>query len=444
MRKFVLIFVFALVAFSSLTYAYPDPAPLIVAFAEKNVVDTWVGIHIEAQDHGFYSGLVSVVLKEDGNIVATQSCSYSTICYLDYTAQHANAGTHNYLVIAKDRGDNVATASFSVRFIGATPPPVMSFDKKYYVYESQYLEIPVNAYDFYNKPINVTLVSGLPIGASFQNNFLRWTPDYTQSGTYSLTFTAADIKGQRVTKSVSIVVLNINRPPVVSAVSPQTGDIAFNADSGFIFSINMSDPDNDSPRLEWLVDGSEKSSSSTFSYAPGFGGWGNHIVIARITDGDYIRRYAWNVTINYVNRKPAMSQIGKKSVKIGKEVKFSVSATDPDHNYLTYAATQLPFGAKFDPDIHVFDWTPQQPGTFDVSFRVTDTYGLSSGAATTITVIDKTDLEKYTDLYKQMLQEAQQEQQTTDSQIQLSPSPITTQPVCNPDYLCYTVEYFLR
>src|SRR5262249_570659 len=67
-----------------------------------------------------------------------------------------------------------------------------------------------------------------------------------------------------------------------------------------------------------------------------------------------------------VNQQPVLSQISNKSVDEGQALTFTVSATDPDGDALTYSASNLPAGATFDPDTRTFSWTPtyDQAGSY--------------------------------------------------------------------------------
>lgn len=61
--------------------------------------------------------------------------------------------------------------------------------------------------------------------------------------------------------------------------------------------------------------------------------------------------------------------------KIGESLRFTLSATDPDNNPLTYSASNLPPGATFDPLTRTFSWTPgyDQAGVYpNIHFEVSD------------------------------------------------------------------------
>lgn len=75
------------------------------------------------------------------------------------------------------------------------------------------------------------------------------------------------------------------------------------------------------------------------------------------------------------NRPPVLAPIGNLTVPEGQPLLFTVSATDPDGDLLTYSAANLPPGASFDPATRTFSWTPgfDQAGNFaGIEFAVAD------------------------------------------------------------------------
>lgn len=92
------------------------------------------------------------------------------------------------------------------------------------------------------------------------------------------------------------------------------------------------------------------------------------------------------------NRAPVLTTIGNKTVSAGSLLTFTVSATDPDGNSLTYSATNQPTNATFSPATRTFAWTPatDQVGTYNVTIRVTDG-SLSDSESILITTIVKAD-----------------------------------------------------
>ncbi len=76
------------------------------------------------------------------------------------------------------------------------------------------------------------------------------------------------------------------------------------------------------------------------------------------------------------NRPPRLAPIGSRIGSEGELLEFMISATDPDPaDFLTFAARNLPEGARFDPSTATFSWTPDylQAGTYEyVEFSVVD------------------------------------------------------------------------
>ncbi|MFA5795145.1 MAG: fibronectin type III domain-containing protein [Candidatus Brocadiia bacterium] len=90
-------------------------------------------------------------------------------------------------------------------------------------------------------------------------------------------------------------------------------------------------------------------------------------------------------------RTPVLNAIGNKIITEGTTLTFTVSATDPDGDTMTFTAYNLPAGATFNVATQVFTWVPtyNQSGTYStVRFKVADAIGLYVEETITITVTD--------------------------------------------------------
>jgi hypothetical protein len=87
-----------------------------------------------------------------------------------------------------------------------------------------------------------------------------------------------------------------------------------------------------------------------------------------------------------------LNTIGSKSVDEGNLLTFTVTASDPDGDGLTFSASNVPTGASFNPSTRVFSWTPAfgASGNYNVQFTVTDNGSPpdSDLEIITITVVD--------------------------------------------------------
>src|SRR5262249_55618336 len=94
-----------------------------------------------------------------------------------------------------------------------------------------------------------------------------------------------------------------------------------------------------------------------------------------------------------VNRAPILQPVPAQFVREGDRLEFTLVASDPDHDPLTYAAVTppggaLPPGADLNPFNGRFVWTPApgQAGDYVLHFQAKDPGGLTSTADTTVHV----------------------------------------------------------
>jgi hypothetical protein len=117
----------------------------------------------------------------------------------------------------------------------------------------------------------------------------------------------------------------------------------------------------------------------------------------------FARDYLWQPRA-FVNNAPVFAAGGEsQAVDENRALTFSVEASDPDGDELTYSASGLPAGASFDPATRTFSWTPDytQAGEYTVTFTASDGtkwYNLSASKDVTITVRDVTVAEQLSGL----------------------------------------------
>jgi hypothetical protein len=212
--------------------------------------------------------------------------------------------------------------------------------------------------------------SGLPSGATFSGRTFTWTPSAAQVGTHRVTFTVSDGQSQD-SETVTITVTGgaTNSPPVLSAI----GAKSTRENERLAFSITATDPDGDTITYSAtnLPSGAAFSGRS-FSWTPSYSQAGSYQVTFIASDGQAQDSETVTISVANVNRPPALSNIGDRSVDENSSLTFNLSATDPDGDTLTYSASGLPAGAGFSG--RTFTWTPasNQVGVYDVTFTVSD------------------------------------------------------------------------
>ena len=225
---------------------------------------------------------------------------------------------------------------------------------------------------------------------------LVWTPELDASGTLNA-FTVNAWDGAAASGSavqVRVVVSGVNNAPVLTSVDVLTG-AEYNQEFAIshydlLNAANASDPDGD--MLSFLIV-SVLSGALTENGTPVVAGStvlgpGEQVVWAHSADaGETVPVMvvcAWDgmaasaeatVQAHIGAGAPVLDPIGHQIINPGDSLVFTVSATDPEGDDLTYSASNLPAGAQFDPETRVFSWTPTAGQTEPVTgirFQVSD------------------------------------------------------------------------
>ncbi|MBN1509979.1 MAG: putative Ig domain-containing protein [Sedimentisphaerales bacterium] len=159
--------------------------------------------------------------------------------------------------------------------------------------------------------------------------------------------------------------------PNLSAI----GNRQITAGETLTLTVSATDPDGDN--LTYSASGLPSGATfveQTFSWTPTESQVGNHQVTFTVSDGQTqdSETITIMVTSATTNAPPVLSAIGGKSVREGEHLAFSITATDPDGDPLTYSAANLPNGASFSG--RSFSWTPgyDQAGNHQVTFVASD------------------------------------------------------------------------
>ena len=99
--------------------------------------------------------------------------------------------------------------------------------------------------------------------------------------------------------------------------------------------------------------------------------------------------YSNEVSYSSVNNSPVLNPIGTKATIEGQLLQFTVSATDPDGDALSYSVSYLPTGAAFNSANCTFSWKPSvgDLGDYSVLFTVTDAGQPPLSSSETVAII---------------------------------------------------------
>ena len=310
---------------------------------------------------------------------------------------YGSAGDYYVLIKGKDGVGSIQSSILNLKVNPVTPTnnlPVLTPIGSQTVNENQLLGFTVNATDLDGNSLTYS-ASNLPTGASFSGQTFSWTPTFTQSGSYSVTFAVSDGNGGSDSETITITVNDVNRIPTLGSIGSQT----VNENTLYTYQVTATDADVDVLTYtllytrvpEWLFINS--ATGLITGTAPQVDGNAPLSVIVEVSDSKSKATQNFVITVKNVvtpptNNAPVLAAIGNKSTDEGVPLNFVISANDPDGNSLTYSASNLPTGASFSGQ--TFSWTPTftQSGSYSVSFSVSDGNGGSDSETITITVND--------------------------------------------------------
>jgi hypothetical protein len=245
--------------------------------------------------------------------------------------------------------------------------------------------------------------TNLPRGATFEplTRKFSWTPDFTQAGDYTVSFTVKDANtdgnndGKDTltdSKVMTIRIDNVNLNPEFLRLNAQT----YAENKLQTFTLSATDPDaEDEGKLIFkatkLPDGATfDGTTRTFSWTPTFEQAGTYVAEFEVDDqgldfklkpdNEFMLNDTMSVfiTVKQTNRAPAFASIEPKSIKENELLTFTTPASDPDKEdagKLSFSASNLPEGARYDTLTQTFSWKPtfEQSGNYTVSFKTIDT-----------------------------------------------------------------------
>ncbi len=263
--------------------------------------------------------------------------------------------------------------TITVTDIAVNTPPTLTPIGSKTVDEGHLLLFTISATDLDTDPLIYSALNP-PAGATFDTGtqVFSWTPTYEQADSYSVNFTVTDGEFTDF-EEITITVNNVNRAPVLDPI----GDKNVAEGELLAFTVSASDPDGDAltyAAQNMPAGAGFDAGTRTFSWTPTFDQAGDYAVNVTVSDGALMDYEEIVITVTNVNRAPVLDPIGNKDVAEGNLLQFTVSATDPDGDALTYAAMNIPSGSVFDPSSRTFSWTPtnSQSGSYTLNFTVTD------------------------------------------------------------------------
>jgi len=288
-----------------------------------------------------------------------------------WTPTVSDIGEHRDVTFRVSDGINTIEKPIWIFVRASGEPEIVPIGERRAI-EGRLLSFKVEATDPNGDPLTY-YASRLPIGSDFDSatQTFTWKPTVGQAGTYrDVRFSVTD--GIHTVHNDIWIIVSKNDAPIIEGLYDlyvKTGELAQ-------FAIPAHDPDGDIVTFRALnLPNGATFSGRTFSWVPAASQAGVYKdVMFEISDGSNIVTVGVWIFVSSANA-PVISHIGDKYVTSGEIVRFTIFASDPDNDPLTYSASNLPPGATFDESAHEFIWTPgaAHVGTYsNVAFRVSD------------------------------------------------------------------------
>jgi PKD repeat protein len=288
------------------------------------------------------------------------------------------------------------TELVTITVTGNDRPPVVTAVPPQTVNEGAALTVRVTATDPDAGDIIALSAINLPANAAFADSSggvggLVFNPAFNQSGVYQVGIIAI-ANALADTELVQITVVNIDRPPVMTAIPPQ-----FAVEGGHLeFRVSATDPDGGAIALvAQNMPANAAFTDSTggrggFVFNPDFTQAGNYQVRFIANSGTLADTELVNIAVTEFDLPPILAPIGPRSIAEGGLLNIRVTATDPDGNVITLVAEQIPANAAFTDSsngIGGFTFAPNytQAGSFPVRF-IARSLGMADTELVTITV----------------------------------------------------------
>ncbi len=294
----------------------------------------------------------------------------------DWQTDNEDAGNYTVILVLTD-GELTDSAGIYISVGDVNRPPQWDdVPKSERGSEGARLEFSVTGSDpDDDDTLTVSAASNdLPGGWDFNDNGdgsgrFSWTPDYEDSGSYTLTVTIADSQFS-IDAEIHIRINHVNRAPVWEDV-PESVEV--NETELLEFTVRAADPDGDEVELGASSDdlpggwqfSDNGDGTGAFSWTPGFEDADDYNLTVTVTDGEHETSENIVVTVHNRNRAPSWDDIPYEIRVDENDLILDVfSGSDPDVDDLTIS---------FEPDMlpDEFEFTDNGNGTCRIRWQTT-------------------------------------------------------------------------
>ncbi|TLN21757.1 hypothetical protein FDZ71_03805, partial [bacterium] len=213
------------------------------------------------------------------------------------------------------------------------------------------------------------------------NNFLLYATNYIFAFPFTLqvTFVVSDPYGGSDSETVQVVI-NSSAPPDVAPEFIAVGAQSAIVGRALSFDVSAFDAGGQDVTVTcqnppaWAA-----FNGRTFTGTPAVADRGTNPTVTFLATDTASNSVSMNVTVS-VSAAPQLGALSNRTVAVGSNMSFTVTATDADGDAITLSADGVPTEASFNPASGAFSWTPSVSGSYPVRFTAAD--ALASSSAT--------------------------------------------------------------
>ncbi|MBW2974031.1 hypothetical protein KY346_06615 [Candidatus Woesearchaeota archaeon] len=246
-----------------------------------------------------------------------------------YKPAFDESGNYTIEVTVSD-GEYYDSTFTTIQVLNTNRPPIITVNDTLTVYEEDLISLEMLAYDPDNKN-NVTNddnVLTTEVTAPLDAN-ASWQTTDEDSGEYNVKIKVSDGEFEAV-KDLTIKVLNLNRAPEISNLENIT------VDEGALITLspiitdmdNLNNVTNDDNIISINY---PEPFSSNGTWQTGYEDSGEYLIAVTVSDGITQTVKEILVTVNNVNRAPAIDALDDIQIKEGESITITPSTSDPDN-----------------------------------------------------------------------------------------------------------------
>ncbi len=219
---------------------------------------------------------------------------------------------------------------------------------------------------------NFSLINNSIITDNLTTSTFTFSPSYNDSGTYILFINISD--NNSTNSTFWNIIVNNNTAPNITSYQPTNLTPEVNEGSDLYFSVNASDPNNNTLTYSCFLDNAQQATIGEYTYQPDYTASGHHNVTIIVSDGEFQDSLEWDVTVNNTNGPPTIDSFiptdTTPEMEFNETLQFSINASDPDGDNLTYLWLYESLNVSIESS---YSFHQPTTGTFNITIIVSDT-----------------------------------------------------------------------